>query len=335
MKLALRLSSRRCPYSSKNTNAFFQTNSLNKTTNTITASNQNAHENMEHLGNELTVQNNASQCESQQSSSLQMSCEQKNVSETKQTLEDMHYVSYNGELLWRVEDFARKFAEAESRKHPSIVSPVFYSSPNGYKMRASLFLNGDGDVEGTHMSIYLVLYKGDYDAIVWWPFTIPVVFCLFDQTGQGLHIIDRFYPDATSSSSQKPTSEKNIASGVQKFCQLVVIKTKENCYVRDDTMFIKIMLDFGKTPRQILPYTLSLNPGLPEHIQEAMRCMEIEKYEQARKALMAKVVQEDQEILRCSLIPVNRSAVQVTAQQQLTSTTNSEDGISCEDIANE
>ncbi|CAF1352859.1 unnamed protein product [Rotaria sp. Silwood1] len=328
MKLVLRLSPRRCPYSSKNTNAFFQTNSLIKTINTITASNQNANESMEHLGNELIVQNNASQCQSQQPSSLQ-------DQETKQILDDVHYVSYNGELLWRVEDFARKFAEAESRKHPSIVSPVFYSSPNGYKMRASLFLNGDGDVEGTHMSIYLVLYKGDYDAIVWWPFTIPVVFCLFDQTGQGLHIIDRFYPDATSSSSQKPTSEKNIASGVQKFCQLVVIKTKENCYVRDDTMFIKIMLDFGKTPRQILPYTLSLNPGLPEHIQEAMRCMEIEKYEQARKALMAKVVQEDQEILRCSLIPVNRSAVQVTAQQQLTSTTNSEDGISCEDIANE
>ncbi|CAF4113963.1 unnamed protein product [Rotaria sordida] len=105
---------------------------------------------------------------------------------------------------------------------------------------------------------------------------------VFYSSPYGHHIIDSFDPDTKSSSFQGPTSEKNIAS--------------ENCYVRDDTMFIKIMLDFGETLREVLPYTLSVNRGLPTHIQEAIRCMEIEKYKQAREALIAEIIRNDQEI---------------------------------------
>ncbi|CAF1054542.1 unnamed protein product [Rotaria sordida] len=63
-----------------------------------------------------------------------------------------------------------------------------------------------------------------------------------------------------------------------------------------DTMFIKIMLDFGETLREVLPYILSVNRGLPTHIQEAIRCMKIEKYKQAREALIAEIIRNDQEI---------------------------------------
>ncbi|CAF5144280.1 unnamed protein product, partial [Rotaria sp. Silwood1] len=34
------------------------------------------------------------------------------------------------------------------------------------------FLNGDDHAQGTHMSMYIVLLKEEYDAIVWWSFTI-------------------------------------------------------------------------------------------------------------------------------------------------------------------
>ncbi|CAF1098261.1 unnamed protein product [Rotaria sordida] len=70
----------------------------------------------------------------------------------------------------------------------------------------------------------------------------------------------------------------------------------ENYYVRDDTMLIKMMLDFGETLREVLPYTLSVNRGLPTHIQEVIRCMKIEKYKQAREALIAEIIRNDQEI---------------------------------------
>ncbi|CAF1117629.1 unnamed protein product [Rotaria sordida] len=71
----------------------------------------------------------------------------------------------------------QRLAEVQSEKQTSIMSPT------GYKMCASLFLNENGDAECTHMSIFSILFKGDYDAILWWPFYIPVVYCLFDQTG--------------------------------------------------------------------------------------------------------------------------------------------------------
>ncbi|CAF3477510.1 unnamed protein product, partial [Rotaria sp. Silwood2] len=56
--------------------------------------------------------------------------------------------------------------EAQSRKQTSIVSLVFYSARNGYKMHASLSLNGDGNAQGTHMSMYSAVLKGAYNAIL-------------------------------------------------------------------------------------------------------------------------------------------------------------------------
>ena len=49
-----------------------------------------------------------------------------------------------------------------------------------------------------------------------------------------------------------------------------MIEQDGNPYIRDDTMFIKIFVDFGDMPKTLLPYALSLNPGLPTTIQQKM-----------------------------------------------------------------
>jgi hypothetical protein len=69
----------------------------------------------------------------------------------------------------------------------------------------------------------------------------------------------------------------NIASGIPKFFPLAMIQQEGNPYVRDDTMFIKVMVDFGDMPKTLLPYALSLNPGLPTHIQQTMIKREAER----------------------------------------------------------
>jgi hypothetical protein len=69
----------------------------------------------------------------------------------------------------------------------------------------------------------------------------------------------------------------NIASGIPKFFPLAMIQQEGNPYVRDDTMFIKIMVDFGDMPKTLLPYALSLNPGLPTEIQQLMIKKEAER----------------------------------------------------------
>ena len=147
-------------------------------------------------------------------------------------------------------------------------------------MCARLYLNGDGNARGTHMSLFFVLMRGPNDAILKFPFNYKVTFCLYDQTTNLRHIIDSFRPDTRSTSFQRPRSEMNIASGIPKFFPLAMVQQEGNAYVRDDTMFIKVMVDFGDMPRTLLPYALSLNPGIPANIQQELIRQEAERRSQ-------------------------------------------------------
>ncbi|CAF3018948.1 unnamed protein product [Rotaria sp. Silwood2] len=167
--------------------------------------------------------------------------------------------------------------DTQSERQNSIYSPLFYSSPTGYKMRGRLYFNGDGNARRTHMSLFFVLMRSEYDAILKFPFNFKVTLCLYDQTSAQKHIIDSFRPDIKSNSFQRPRSEMNIASGILKFCPLVMIESDGNPYVRDDTIFIKIMVDFSDIPKTLLPYTLGLNPGLSINIQQTMIKQEAER----------------------------------------------------------
>ena len=66
--------------------------------------------------------------------------------------------------------------------------------------------------------------------------------------------MDSFRPDIKSNSFQRLLSEMNTISRLPKFFALAMIKQKPNPHVRDDTIFIKIMVDVGdmsKTPIHI------------------------------------------------------------------------------------
>ncbi len=187
-------------------------------------------------------------------------------------------------LFFTIIDFVLLLGDAESERQTSIYSPAFYSSPVGYKMRARVYLNGDGNARRTHMSLFFVLMRGRNDPVLKFPFNYKVTFCLYDQTPQLRHIIDSFRPDIRSNSFQRPRSEMNIASGIPKFCPLNMIQQEGSSYVREDTMFIKVMVDFGDMPKTLLPYALSLNPGLPTDIQQTLIRSEAERRAQQSTA---------------------------------------------------
>ncbi|CAF4566575.1 unnamed protein product, partial [Didymodactylos carnosus] len=94
---------------------------------------------------------------------------------------------------------------------------------------------------------------------------------------QQRHVIDSFRPDTKSNSFQRPRSEMNIASGIPKFFPLPMILQHDNNYVKDDTMYIKCLIDFGDISKIILPYALSLNPALPHQVQRNMIQAETER----------------------------------------------------------
>ena len=51
-------------------------------------------------------------------------------------LELMECTSYNGVLVWKISNFAKKKQDAMSGTQPSIYSPCFFTSRFGYKMCA-------------------------------------------------------------------------------------------------------------------------------------------------------------------------------------------------------
>ncbi|CAF0958146.1 unnamed protein product [Adineta steineri] len=202
---------------------------------------------------------------------------QQDVLSLKQTVEDFKSISYDGTFTWKIPNFSERMADAQTERQTSIYSPPFYSSPTGYKMRARLYLFGDGNARRTHMSLFFVLMRSEYDGILKFPFNYKVTFCLFDQSPAQRHIIDSFRPDTKSNSFQRPRSEMNIASGIPKFCSLSVIQQEGNPYVRDDTIFIKIMVDFGDIPKLLLPFAFNINPGLPTNVHQRLIKQELER----------------------------------------------------------
>ena len=150
------------------------------------------------------------------------------------------FSSYDGQLLWKITQFSRRRNEAVNGQQVSFYSPCFYTSRYGYKMCARIYLNGDDMGRGTHISVFFVVMRGQYDAILRWPFRQKVTFMLLDQDNVE-HVIDAFRPDPNSSSFQRPRRETNIASGCPMFCSLTELNN--HAYVRDDTMFLKIIVD--------------------------------------------------------------------------------------------
>ena len=162
------------------------------------------------------------------------------LADLEEYVRQQEFSSYEGKLLWKITEFARKRNEAVSGQQVSFFSPCFYTSRYGYKMCARIYLNGDGMGQGTHISVFFVVMRGQYDAILRWPFRQKVTFMLFDQDNVQ-HVIEAFRPDPNSPSFQRPRRETNIASGCPMFCSLTELNN--HAYVRDDTMFLKIIVD--------------------------------------------------------------------------------------------
>uniref|UniRef100_A0A3B5L5M7 TNF receptor-associated factor n=1 Tax=Xiphophorus couchianus TaxID=32473 RepID=A0A3B5L5M7_9TELE len=154
--------------------------------------------------------------------------------------------SYNGTLIWKIRDYKRRKQEAVAGKTLSLYSQPFYTGYFGYKMCARVYLNGDGMGKGTHLSLFFVVMKGEYDALLPWPFKQKVTLMLMDQTPSRKHLGDAFKPDPHSSSFRRPTAEMNIASGCPLFVAQSVLETGN--YIKDDTIFIKVTVDTSDLP---------------------------------------------------------------------------------------
>ena len=148
--------------------------------------------------------------------------------------------NHDGTMIWKIPQFSQRKADAENGKYTSIFSLPFYTGRYGFKMCLRLYIMGDGIGKGTHLSLFFLVMRGEFDNILQWPFTHKVTFKLINQAG-GRDIVDTFQPDPMSSSFTKPKSDMNIASGCPRFVSHTELE--RGGFIVDDTIFIKCMID--------------------------------------------------------------------------------------------
>ena len=156
------------------------------------------------------------------------------------TIQTLQATTYDGKFVWKIPEVMRRRREARTGKTVSLYSAPFYTSRHGYKACLRLYMNGDGAGKGTHLSFFITLMRGEYDALLPWPFRQAVTLTLVDQNKQR-DIVQSFRPEPTSSSFQRPRNEMNIASGCPMFASVSVLDNSS--YVKDDTMFLKCKID--------------------------------------------------------------------------------------------
>ncbi|XP_077692910.1 TNF receptor-associated factor 4 isoform X2 [Eretmochelys imbricata] len=179
-----------------------------------------------------------------------VSRQRQEIQELRQDVEEL-LVSSDGVLIWKITDYARKLQESKVRSNYEFFSPPFYTHRYGYKLQVSVFPNGNGSGEGSHLSVYIRVLPGQYDNLLEWPFSYRVTFSLLDQSDPSLakpqHITETFNPDPNWKNFQKPGAsrssldESTLGFGYPKFISHEDIKKRN--YVRENTVFIKASVE--------------------------------------------------------------------------------------------
>ncbi|XP_030240445.1 TNF receptor-associated factor 4 isoform X2 [Drosophila navojoa] len=156
-------------------------------------------------------------------------------------------INYTGTLLWKITDWSAKMNEARGKDGLELVSPPFYTSQYGYKLQASMFLNGNGPGENTHVSVYIKVLPGEYDALLKWPFSHSITFTLFEQgaqSGQG-GVAESFVPDPTWENFQRPSNEPDqLGFGFPRFISHELLHSRP--FIKADTVFLRVKVDPSK-----------------------------------------------------------------------------------------
>ena len=85
-------------------------------------------------------------------------------------------------FIWRVGNFDQVLKQATNEGKEELKSDPFYSTTTesyGYKLQVSVCPNGN--YQSSYLSVFIVVKRGDYDAILPWPLKKKVTFTLIDQ----------------------------------------------------------------------------------------------------------------------------------------------------------
>ena len=181
----------------------------------------------------------------QQDDKIDLLCDKLDEMEGKvNDLENEIHASKNGKLIWKIPNVKEATKRARDEEEVAIFSNHIYTGIYGYKLRAVAYLNGIASGKNTHLSLYVMIEKGEFDALLRWPFKQRATFTLLDQnsdTTSLAHRTEELLGDRNSSSFTRPKAEANPGWGFPKFIPLD--KLRSGTFLKDDSIFIKIEVE--------------------------------------------------------------------------------------------
>ena len=151
-------------------------------------------------------------------------------------------------FTWRIQNFDQSLQAAKEGSKERLHSEPFYTSPQKYKMKIQLCPNGSGEAKNTHLSVFITIIKGEYDAILPWPFLPQVTFTLIDQqedTSQRENVVMSFKANPSLMESfARPVGDQNSGTGYGNFVSHEKLQTRR--YIVDNTIFLKAKIEDPK-----------------------------------------------------------------------------------------
>ena len=125
-------------------------------------------------------------------------------------------------------------------------SPPFYSRDNGYKLQLWVVANGDASGEGTHLSLYVYLLKGEYDDQLQWPFNANITVQLLNWSGDNSHEEDTIHHHTSPLEYRTRVTEGDTAPGGWGYDQFISHSVLESVssstiYINEDSVCCRII----------------------------------------------------------------------------------------------
>ncbi len=150
-------------------------------------------------------------------------------------------------FVWKINNFSNILKQAKAREKTFFTSDPFYLYSDilgscGYKLKVRIDPNGGGSGENTHLSVYIYVMKGEYDAILPWPINKKVIFTLIDQQENPVereNVTSHFLLDKRPQFA-RPVGEENEGMGFAEFISHDKLNSRR--YIVDDTLFLEVKL---------------------------------------------------------------------------------------------
>ena len=164
-----------------------------------------------------------------------------NTSEEKIVMAKKERANCPSEFVWKITNFPEILRQGKTDETEMIESVPFYTEHYGYKFKVRVYPNGIRHGKKTHLSVYIIVMKGEYDAILPWPFKKKIIFAVIDQQEDPIerqNAVMKLTPGDHPHCYARPINEYNATRGFAQF--ITHEKLHSRRYLRDDTLFLQV-----------------------------------------------------------------------------------------------